>query len=248
MNSYQMRLENSNFTPPELFMEQINLSTSEENNPFEEELVVNHVNQQLRQESRLKGVVREFTIFNDTHLYQRVKKKHRGQNEFHINLDLVDQNPKSEFTLAYDWLMTTVISSLVTLLMVYLYWFSAMDFNSSTASIMTTLSISFSSIVFLITLLKTDHRIQLFSRYGRVPVVEFINNKPSPAVLSEFIKLLRQHIVQARKNTSLTTKEQLSMELKELRRLHNESVISLEDYEQAKKDILNNAAFKSPSG
>ena len=229
-------------------MEQINLSSSEEENPFEEQLVVNKVNRQFRQESRLKGVVREFSIFNDTHLYQMVKKKHRRKREFHINLALLDTSPKHEFILAYDWLFTTVICTLGTLFMIYICWFSSMEISSSSASVITAFSVTFCSIIFLITLLKTDNRVQLFSRYGHVPIVEFINNTPGRSELSEFIQILQQHIESTQQNTSLSVKELLSLELKELRRLHKEAIISVDHYEQAKKQIFDNRAFKSHSG
>jgi len=229
-------------------MEQINLSSSEEENPFEEQLAVDKINRQFRQESRLKGIIREFSIFNDSHLHQMLKKKHRGKSEFHINLALVDATPEHEFVLAYDWLITTIICSLATLLIVYVCWFSSMQISSSTASILTAFSVTFCAIIFLITLLKTDNRVQLFSRYGHVPIIEFINNKPSRSALSEFIKILQQHIESAQQSTDLSAKELLSLELKELRRLHKEAITSLAHYEQAKKQIFSNRAFKSHSG
>jgi hypothetical protein len=226
-------------------MEQIVLNPADDTNPFEKELVVNQINQQFHQESRLKGIIREFTLFNDSYLYQLIKGKHRAKIAAHINLELVDATPKRELVVAYDWLITTIFSALVSALMLYICWFSSLQIGLSTAYLITAFTLSFSAIVFLVTILKTEHRVQLLSRYGHVPVIEFINNSPSQHALAEFIALLQHHIIQTQQSSSLTTKEQLSLELKELRRLHKNSLISLSHYEQAKIEILNNSAFKS---
>jgi hypothetical protein len=226
-------------------MEQIVLNPADDTNPFDEELVVNQINQQFCQESRLKGVVREFTIFNDSYLYQLIKGKHRTKITAHINLELVDATPKRELIIAYDWLITTVFSTLVSALMLYICWFSALQIGLATAYLITAFTLSFSAIVFLVTILKTEHRLQLLSRYGHVAIIEFINNSPSQHALAEFIELLQHHIIQTQQSSNLTTMEQLSLELKELRRLHKNDLISLSHYEQAKIEILNNRAFKS---
>ena len=229
-------------------MEQINLNPGNSDNPFDEKLTVDKINQQFRQENSLKGVVHEFTIFNDIYLNQMIKKKHRNKSEFHIDMDLLDASPKHEFILAYDWLITTIFSSLTTILILYIFWFSNIQVHLTTAYIITAFSVSFSSIMLLVTLLKTDSRVELFSRYGAIPVVKFINNNPSKGVLTEFLNNLHLYVTHAQRISTRNTQELLSMELKELRRLQTESIISLDLYEQAKKNIFSHKAFKSISG
>ena len=226
-------------------MEQINLSASRGAGMFEEQLEVNKVNQQFRQESKIRGVVREFSIFNNTHFYQLVKKKHLGKSEFNLNLALLDSKPKSEFTFSYNWLIASAICTLVSLLAIYISWFSTVQVNSTVASIVSTLSVTLCAIVFLTMLLKTEHQVRLFSHYGHAPIIEFIDNNPNKKALSKFIKILRQHIEYAQRNANLSVKESLSLELKELRRLHEETAISLEHYELAKKNIFDNRAFSA---
>lgn len=228
-------------------MEQININTTDENNPFEEELVVDKINHQLCQKSRLKGVVREFSIFNDSHLNQVIKREHRKKREFHISLALLDAKPQHERVIAYDWLITSIIGLFATLLMIYICWFSAMQVGSTNAYIITAFTISFCFITFLTAMLKTDNRIQVFSHYGRVPIIEFFKNNPSKNALEEFVGALQNQIENNQQNSGLEIKELLSLELKELRRLHNQSIITQAQYELAKINIFKNEAFKSQS-
>ncbi|MCW8827288.1 MAG: hypothetical protein OQK78_12790 [Gammaproteobacteria bacterium] len=251
MNSHQMSLENSSITVTEperpAIKMPINLNPTGENNPFEDQLVMQQINRQLIQENRLKGVMRQFTIFNGSHLHVIEKRKHHQPRSFHIKLELLDKKPEQSSTVAFDWLITTVISSLVTCLMIYLSWFGEMEFSSTTSSIITTLSISISAIFLLTTLLKTESRVELFTRYGRIPIIKMLHNSPNQKEFSQFVDSLSRYIDLAQQHGSLATKELLSQEIKELRALHGAGMIPLESYEQAKTDIFSHEAFSSSS-
>ncbi|MCK4709500.1 MAG: hypothetical protein KAU21_12855, partial [Gammaproteobacteria bacterium] len=184
-------------------------------------------------------------IFNDIQCYQVSQKKHRDKQKFRINLTYLDQKPKRDFILADGWLITAVISSILSFLLVYAGWFSNIKMSLTTISIITILTISFSFIAFLVTLLRTHDRVIFFSHYGRVPILEFINKKPDTKAFKQFIKTLRKHILQAQANSQLSVSVQLKLELKELRRLKHETVVSEAYYEKAKKLILRNKGFNA---
>ena len=228
-------------------MEHINLASHEDITNFtdEEQVSVKKVNFQFRQESKLKGIVREFTIFNDNQCHQRVIKKHGGKHKFRINLTYLDSEPKRDFMLADSWLITAAISAIFSYLLIYAGWFSSMQFSFTAISIMTALSITFCFIALLIALLRTNDRVILFSRHGHAPVLEFINKNPDSKEFLKFIKILRKQILLAQSNSNLSSTDQLKLELKEIRRLKNEMVINESFYEKAKKRILKNSAFTS---
>lgn len=227
-------------------MEQIDLTSNEDITEFtdEEHVAVKKVNHQFQQVSKLKGIVRDFSIFNDIQCYQMVTKKHGGKHKFRINLTYLDPQPERNFILADSWLITAAISAIFSFLLVYAGWFSTMQLNQTIVFIMTSVSISFSLIAFLITLLRTHDRVVLFSRYGHVPILEFINKNPDSKAFLKFMDTLGEHILKAQKNSQLSVTGQLKFELKELRRLHEESAIPEEYYEKAKKRIFSNQAFK----
>ncbi|MEN8167029.1 MAG: hypothetical protein ABFR65_06065 [Pseudomonadota bacterium] len=236
----------SNYTT----MEEIDLSASDDSTLFtdEDQVAINKVNLELRQESKLKGIVREFTIFNDIQCYQSVKKKHGRKHKFRINLTLLDPEPKHEYSLAANWLITTGITAILSFLLIYVGWFSSIQLNQNIITILTALGITFCFIAFLIALLKSHDRILFYSKFGGAPVLEFINKNPDRASFSEFIDTLSQHILMAQQQANLNPIQQLPLELKELRRLKNEAAIPSDIYESAKKRIFRNKAFTSANG
>lgn len=228
-------------------MERIDLASIDDITDFtdEEHIQVKKVNHQFRQESKLKGETREFTIFNDIQCYQKVKRKHAGKHKFRINLTFLDPHPKRDFIVADNWLIIAAISAVFSFLLVYVNWFSQIKLSQTILSIMTVLSLSFCFIAFLIALLKTRDRIVLFSRYGNAPILEFINNNPDSQAFDEFMNNIRDHILQAQAGSRINTTDRLKLELKELRRLKSETVIDDTSYEQAKHKILKNSAFNT---
>lgn len=228
-------------------MEEIDLTSSNDTTFFtdEEKVVVETINAEFRQEHKLKGEVREFTIFNDIHCYQSVKKKHAGKHKFRVNLSCVNPQPKREFKRADNWLISAAIIFILSLLLIYLGWFSHFNLNKHVMTILAIFSLSFSCILFLYALLKTQDKILFYSQYGQIPVLELMNNRPNKNDFSEFINTLSTHIVKAKHGNQIDQAECLRSELKELRRLKDETVIPESVYEQAKKLILRNNAFTS---
>lgn len=228
-------------------MEKIILSSEEDITLFtdEEQVAVKKINQELRQQSKLRGELREFTLFNDVQCYQRVQKKHLGKYKFRVNLNYLNARPEREYTLAINWLITAAISAIFSLSLIYIGWFSSLQFSQSSATFITALSISFSCIALLIGLFRTTDRIILYSRYGHVPILEFINNNPDQQALSIFLGTLCKQISTAHHNSLLAPSEQLTQEIRELRRLRDETVITDAQYKQGVMLIFKNRAFKA---
>ena len=228
-------------------MEQINLSAAEDITEFtdDEHIAVKKINHQFQQKNKLKGIELEFTIFNDIQCYQMTKKKHAGKHKFRINLTYL--NPQSErfFSLADNWLITAGVSSILSLLLVYAGWFSNMQLNMTLIPIVTVLTGSFSLIAIMMALLKTNDRVIFYSNHGHAPILELINNKPNKEAFQAFINTLNDQILQAQHFSHLCTTDLLKLELKELRRLKHEKVISEVLYEKAKHRIFKNSAFNA---
>lgn len=229
-------------------IEKIDLTSEDEDITLftdDEQVTVKKVNFEFHQASKLKGVVREFTIFNDIHCYQFEKKKYGRKIRFRVNLTYLDPKPVRKFVLADSWLVITAISAIVSFMVVYMGWFSAMNLPVSIVYIAASISFSFSLIALMITLLRTQDRIFIVSRFGRIPVLELINKNPGKSSFNQFMNKLGKHIISAQHKAHLNATDHLTMELTELRRLKNEMVINEKYYEQAKKRIFGNKAFKS---
>jgi hypothetical protein len=209
----------------------------------EEQVVIDQVNQEFRQENKLKGELREFTLFNDIYCRQMVNRKHGGQQLFHINLICLDAKPQRDFVLADNWLILAAISTVISFMLVYLVWFSHFEIDKYLGTILSVASISFSIICFLLAMLKTRSRLQFVSKFSHVPVLELMKNKPDKKSFEDFMQSLSQHIISAQSRAKLSTTERLKLEMKELRRLKDENIIAEPIYEQAKTLILRNKAF-----
>jgi hypothetical protein len=214
----------------------------------DEHIVVKHINFEFVQNSKMKGELREFTVFNDIHCYQKVTRKHRGKKKFRVNLAYMDPMPQRQYILADSWLFVAAISAVVSFLLIYVGWFSEMQVNSNIMFILTSLSITFCLLAVLVALLKTQDRLIMHSRFGRAPILEFINNNPDHESFQQFSDMLSRQILLASQRNPASPKEILAQELKELRRLTNESVIPALHYERAKKQIFRNKAFKTDNG
>ncbi|MDJ0881812.1 MAG: hypothetical protein QNJ56_09200 [Gammaproteobacteria bacterium] len=228
-------------------MESIDLSSNEDITQFtdEEQVDVNQINQEFVQENKLKGEAREFTIFNDSQCYQSVRLKHGGKYKFRANLTYLNAKPKRSFDLAEGWLITAAITAIFSFLLVYLRWFSQIQMDKQILTMALSLSITFTLIAFMVGLLKTRDRILFYSKFGHVPVLELMNYKPDRESFKQFIDQLSSYIIKAQHAADLSATDALVMELKELRRLKDETVIAESQYEQAKKKILQNKAFTS---
>jgi len=227
-------------------MEEIDLTSNDDITNFtdEENIDINEVNIIFTQVNKLRGETREFTIFNNIQCYQAVKKKYARKRKFRVNLTYLDHQLIRKYHLASDWLISTVIMALVSFLVISIGWFSKFHPSPNIMIVLSSICITLFFLLLFITLLKSHNRILLYSKYGRVPILELINNNPDKLSFKNFIRMLSGQILKAQ-NTNQTIAQILPMELKELRRLMDEAVITADSYENAKKLIFQNKSFSS---
>jgi hypothetical protein len=230
-----------------IYMEEINYNPDEEITLFtdEEQVSVKKINQEFTQQSHLKGLLYRFTIFNDIQCYQHIQRKHGGKQKFRINLTYLDPRPVHRSHLAESWLISSAIFAIISLMLIYVNWFKGTTTTSSLAITLTILAVTLCLTSFLFGLFKAENRVYFYSQYGRAAILELINNNPDKASFDDFMQSLSSHIISAQNQARLDSTERLTQELKELRRLKDETVISEQKYEQAKQRIFRNKAFKS---
>ncbi len=212
----------------------------------QEHVSVDKINHEFVQEDKLKGQLREYMIFNDIYCNQSVRKKHGNQSKYRVNLTYIDPQPQREFILAKSWLITATVGLVISLMLVYLGWFSPVQFdNRGILTIVTAVAFTACILAFLVAILRTHDRILFYSQNGRVPLLEFFNKKPDAESFDQFIQRLSRYIQLAQKLCKYNTNKCLTLELQELRRLQKEHVITEQQYEQGKQQIFNHQAFKA---
>jgi len=86
---------------------------------------------------------------------------------------------------------------------------------------------------------KGTSRKQIFhSRSANIPLIELAINKPSKKVFNDFVNNLEALIQSSREGLVISTNNQLAGEMKMLRRLSEEGVLSVSAYKKAKTGLL----------
>ena len=84
----------------------------------------------------------------------------------------------------------------------------------------------------------TSRKQIFFSRKANVPLIELATNNPSKKEFSAFINKLEECIGSSREGLRISIKNQLAGEMKMLRRLSEEGVVSESVYKKAKAGLL----------
>ena len=207
-----------------------------------ESIAVEHINFEFEQSSKLHGTDSKLTIFNDTYCYQSIKNKHRRKYKFRLDLAYLDPRPFRVRNIAWKWLNASLALWGMAAIIVFAEWFDS--------SSVTSLGL-FSGIIIvaLFTLLlffyRSENKVYFRSQYGKARLLEMIYSNPNKAQFLGFIKKFVAQIKASKTAKNMDQSKLLAAELKELRRLKDEVVVSEGAYEKAKRLIFKHKAFKA---
>ena len=207
-----------------------------------EKVPVKHVNFEFEQISKLRGIYRKMTVFNDTHCYQSIKNKHQRKYKYRLNLAHLDPRPFRSRHIAWRWLYTSLALFGVD---------AALIFSGSlnSASVIVLGLFICSTAVALMTLLAfiyfTHDTVYFRSQFGKIKLMELMNNHPDKDSFRSFVNKLVMQINKSKTASNKDNSQLLKSELQQLRRLKDETVIEEEVYENAKKRIFKHDAFKA---
>jgi hypothetical protein len=211
----------------------------------EAELTVDKVEFEFEQASRLHGTYRKLTIFNDNYCYQAIKNRHERKYKYRVDLSYLDPHPIRERHIAWKWLYATLGLALLGALLVYSTWFANWMEPTFYLSIFLVINVSATLICLFLFARNTYDRIIFKSQYGRINLIELLNRYPDKNTFREFVGRFILQIKQAAKAKSYNQSAFLAQELVELRRLKDETVITVVQYEIAKTAILQHKGFQA---
>lgn len=225
---------------------EIDLESSEETTWFsdEEKVVIEKINFEFIQASKIRGIYRKITIFNDHHCYQSIKNKHKRKYKYRIDLSFLDPRPFRERKIAWNWIYGSIGLSLISVLMIYLGWFAELFLPSTQYNISLIVVISAMAISLLMFMHNTYDKVVFKSQYGRVKFIEVINKYPNKNTLRKFIARFTMQVKKVKAKKNFSQSKYLTRELQELRRLKNEEVISEKEYESGKALIFSHKSFQ----
>lgn len=171
----------------------------------------------------------------------QVTTKGKKQNLVY-SVDILSLHNKSKNILFISWKwLATSVSFFLLMLLLLKFLPPYLDTNKNlylAIIILVGLLGSFTCIVQFFK--KISNKKIFFSRNANVPIIILSANKPNKKDFSSFTNTIEKHIITSQENNKLTEERQLSGEMKMLRRLSDQAIISKNAYESAKSKLLNN--------
>jgi hypothetical protein len=207
-----------------------------------ERIPVEHVNFEFAQLSKLQGISRKITVFNDTHCYQSIKNKHQRKYKYRFDLAYLDPRPFRARTIAWKWLYVSLALWALDIVLVFTGWLETSSANFlglfigiTVAALMTLLAFFYNS----------RDKVFFRTQYGKIKLVEMINKNPDADSFRSFITKFVMQINKCKTAKGFNQNKFLARELQELRRLKDEAVIPAGSYEKAKRLIFKHEAFSA---
>jgi hypothetical protein len=207
-----------------------------------EQIPVEHVNFEFAQTSKLQGISRKLTIFNDTHCYQSIKNKHQRKFKYRIDLAYLDPRPFRTRTVPWKWLYASLALWMLDIVLVFTGWIETSSINFLVLFIAITVVALMSLMAFFY---YSRDTVFFRTQYGKIKLVEVINKNPDTESFRSFITKFVMQINKCKTAKSFNQNKFLARELQELRRLKDETVIPEASYEKAKRLIFKHEAFSA---
>lgn len=174
----------------------------------------------------------------DSQFLEIKEYQYKNKLQFWLNLAYVNTKPKRQWDINWNWAWLTLLFSGL----VVLFQFTPIlplitgndDYLASGIVILVTLSL----LCFIMLIRGAKHVAQFSSLHGKVRLFELFINKPSRAEFQTFLMRLHECGEQAKSSNHLNQTQQLAAEMSEHRRLRDQNVISAEDYDRAKSNLL----------
>ena len=207
-----------------------------------EAVTVDHVNFEFEQSHGFRGILRQLTIFNDNQIYQKIKTKHRRKYKFRLDLAYLDPRPFKIRFIAWKWLAASFALWALEIVMIYMGWWDSSSINMMGVFVV----INVVALIALLAFFYLSHDTVYFrSQYGKIRLLELENKRPNQQAFTDFINKIVVQINKSKTAKGFDQSKFLAAELKELRRLKDETIVPEESYEKAKKLIFKHEAFKA---
>lgn len=197
-----------------------------------------HVNRVMVQESRFKGEVRRFEIYNDKFIKINIHNVF-GDKTYHVNMGMLEPWPTLHRHISWRWLLGLSYFGLATLIYgIYLYLHPDNETIGRLIPFITLLLL-LALAALLMFLYSSPNVMEFRSRYGNCPLIGLLKNNPTKQEFRHFADELKTRVLAASQVVTFNKKQMLGIELKELRRLTEEGILLEQEYQQAKERVTN---------
>ena len=209
-------------------------------------------NRVMTQESRFKGELRRFEIYNNKFIKVNIHNIF-GDKVYHLNMDILEPWPVLQRQFSRRWLLALSYFGLATLIYcVYLVQ------HPDQHTLVRLLPFIFPFILLslaslLMFLYHSPNVLEFRSRYGGCVVVSLLKNNPNAQEFKHFSDEFKTRVLAASQAITFDKQQMLEIEMKELTRLNQRGIVLDSDYEKAVQRIrrvdfrgLENSAFSKP--
>ena len=156
------------------------------------------------------------------------------------SIDILSLQDKSKRTLfiAWKWLMASIGWLLIMLLALKFLPLFLQENRNLYLALVLVIGLTGSLYSFILFLIRTELQQIFYSRNGHVPIIILKVGKPSKQKFTYFINAVEARVKKFRKHMNLDEEKQLTGEMKMLRRLSDDGIISKVNYEKAKAKLF----------
>lgn len=223
--------------------------TADNYDTFDERLNYRGLSEEFVQENTLRGIRRTFQLYKDAYIFQGLEWYRDKENKkYRLNLSCLKSKPEHIVKLQWKWVSSAIATAIWSIILIYVGYFTDVSslVNDLEPVHMISCGVLMGTITVISLLLFLHYREDKFVFRGfqsDLVLIELDNNKPDTHNFERLLQSIRKAI---EKSTHYTdTQEQLVIELKELRRLRDEGVISTQDYETSRQLIFSHREYKA---
>lgn len=164
------------------------------------------------------------------------KKTSRARIKYIIDLLALEDESKEKITLGWKWFVAGLVAILA--MMLCMEFLPMLGESTLYKAGVYVLGLGVGAGCFFKAYKETSRKKIFHSRSANVPLVELAVNNPSKNEFGAFINKVEKHILSSRDGLVISVRNQLAGEMKMLRRLSEEGVISTSVYNKSKAGLL----------
>jgi hypothetical protein len=193
------------------------------------------VNANLRQQGSY-GVQREYQIVNGRNIRIAIGNKARHKI-FNVPMLALAEKSKTHLHIAWAWLWLAI--SGVIAIPLYLYLKALLELKTHVLDFVILAGLVMAALIgFSMLILNFSRKRIYFTAYSKVPLFDILIGKPDPQSYKEFLNSFETCMQTTRSEWQLRDEQQIAGEIRMLRRLANEGVITQKVYEEAKDKMF----------
>jgi len=189
-------------------------------------------NRVMTQESRFKGELRRFEIYNNKFIKVNIHNIF-GDKVYHLNMDIMEPWPVQHRQFSRRWLLALCYFGLATII-----YSAYLVRHPDQHTLIRLLPFIFPFLLMtlaslLMFLYNSPNVLEFRSRYGGCVVVSLLKNNPSAEEFKHFSDEFKTRVLAASQAITFDKQQMLEIEMKELLRLNESGVVLDSEYEKA---------------